>query len=209
MAKYLLLLSTQYTFNTHECCEDKYNHSHLLKKLKGRGGKKVQGGTVHFLCSATEFWRDRARACRDNTPGNALSIFYPHPPIRPPKSLLFHFNLLLPDPGGSFIWNSNAFRGAQTTVHHMRRGYQCGFHPLRMVTGGGGHTETAQTQTHEHTNLYCTGSSQIAVILLVNVWTTKLSFLRQKPPMNTEMVGLGLGLGKAKQWNQSQQREPG
>lgn len=49
MAKYLLLLSTQYTFNTHERCEDKYNHSHLLKKLKGRGGEGKRYKEARFI----------------------------------------------------------------------------------------------------------------------------------------------------------------
>lgn len=70
-------------------------------------------------------------------------------------------------------------------------------------------TETAHTQTHVHTSPYCPGSSQIAAALPVNVWTTKLPCLGEKPPMNTEPVGSGLGLWKAKQWNQSQQPESG
>lgn len=125
---------------------------------------------------------------------------------------------LLLDSRGFFIWNSDAIGGVQTTMHCRQEDYLSAlFSPteddnrrrgldwdLALVS----EEDYTHTNTHKHKSLR-TGSSQSTAILLVNVWTTKLPCLGEKPPMNTELVGLGLGLWKAKQWNQSQQPECG
>ena len=122
---------------------------------------------------------------------------------------------LLLDSRGFFIWNSDAIGGVQTTMHCRQGDY---LSALLSPTEDDNRRRrldwdlalvSKEDYTHTNTNPYCTGSSQITAILLVNVWTTKLPCLGEKPPMNTELVGLGLRLWTAKQWNQSQQPECG
>lgn len=92
------------------------------------------------------------------------------------------------DTTGSFNWISNVFVESRPWCTVGRRLFSAQLSPsedgnrrrrpdwdLALVS-----KEDTTHTSHVHTNPYCTGSSQIAAILLVNVWTTKLPCLGEK-----------------------------